>query len=201
MMRHIGTTGRAVRSSRRHRAARVGFAGALAAASVVTMTATPALGQAVVVPPGCGPYSGAAPPAGYNVTFMTGTLYVSAGGGPDFVVGTLNSDTITLSGANDIACGLSGGDWVDGSAGNDRIYGGDDRDDIRGGTGNDPMLSGGKGGDTLWGDKGNAGGPYGNDTLQGGDGDDTLNGEGGVDTGTGGAGADTCMVENLVGGC
>jgi Ca2+-binding RTX toxin-like protein len=94
------------------------------------------------------------------------------------VVGSTDSDVITLTGADDIACGLGGADWIDCSAGRDRIYGGDDNDDIRGGTGNDPYLSGGEDDDILWGDKGNAGGPYGNDTLRGGQGADELHGEG-----------------------
>lgn len=207
-MRHDPTTHRTTRSTRRLRAVRTGLAATIAAAGLVTLGAAPASAQAVVVPAGCGLYSGFAPPAGYTYVEMTGTLYVAPGAGPYFVVGTTSSDTITLSGANDIACGRAGADYIDGSAGEDRIHGGTDNDEIRGGTGDDPLLSGGGGRDTIWGDKGNAGGPYGDDVLLGGDADDTLNGEDGADTlnggphvngdtGDGGPGVDSCStIEN-----
>jgi Ca2+-binding RTX toxin-like protein len=177
----------------------------IAAAGLAATTDSPAF---AVVPVGCGPYSGSAPPAGYNAVNMTalGINVYNSGGGPDFVVGTLSADVITLSGANDIVCGRDGADFIDAGGGEDIVYAAGGADEVYGGLGED-FISGGQGGDLLVGDL--FAGPSasdGDDEIHGGQGNDDIFGYNGnddifggtdvggadIDNGDGGGGADTC---------
>ena len=183
----------------------------LASAGLVAATGSAAF---AVVPAGCGPYSGLAVPAGYNAVNMAalGINVYNSGGGPDFVLGTLGADVITMAGPGDIVCARAGADFIDGGGGADIIYGGDGADEVYGGLGNDE-LHGGKDGDLVVGDL--FSGPSandGNDEMHGGEGTDQLDGYNGddhifggtdplggdSDNGDGGNGADTCEpdVEN-----
>lgn len=93
--------------------------------------------------------------------------------GDDVVLGTSETDVLSLLGGNDLA-------W--GGAGDDTVAGGDGDDTLRGGAGAD-ALSGDGGNDQVWGGDGD-------DTLAGGDGDDSLRGEAGADRLIAGAGND-----------
>ena len=173
----------------------------LASVGLVAVTGTPAF----AVPPGCGPYSGSAPPPGYNMWNMEkeGDTYYDSVGGPDFVVGNVDeADTIILTGTNDIVCARGGADVIFAGGGADIIYAGDGADEVYGELGNDE-IHGGKDGDLLVGDRFTGPGDGdGNDEIHGGedtddiygyDGDDVIfGGLGANDLGDGGDGVDTC---------
>jgi hypothetical protein len=186
--------------------ARLGFAATalvLATAGVVGVAGSPAF---AVVPLGCGPFSGVAPPANYTVVDMPalGVNVYNSVGGQEFVIGTLGADTITMSGANDIVCGRDGGDFIDAGGGADIVYSGYGNDEVYGGLGDD-VISGGQDNDRLVGDT--FAGPSaadGNDQIHGANGDDEIFGYNGDDkiwggpdndSGDGGGGSDVCNTD------
>lgn len=100
----------------------------------------------------------------------------------NFLIGTLNNDTLEGSDDDDILLGLTGNDDLNGNAGNDLLFGGQDNDTLKGGGGND-FLNGDINDDQLLGNSGN-------DTLDGGEGQDVLHGGQGEDILDGGLGND-----------
>ena len=151
--------------------------------------ATPA-SAAYIVPPDCGPYSGAPVPAGYPLRFAIAAYVSNNANGPEFIVGTNLRDVIVGSVYDDVICGLPGNDDIQANSGDDIVYGGLNGDDIWGDLGND-NLHGDGGADTIHGDR--FIGPSaldGNDRVDGGSNDDHLFGDKGADTLVGGPGFD-----------
>lgn len=102
--------------------------------------------------------------------------------GRDYIVGSINGETLN---------GNAGSDLLVTQGGNDIVLGGQDTDFIDGGDGND-VVNGNKGDDYVYADVGNdvVNGGQGNDNLVGGAGQDTLTGDLGIDKLWGGADAD-----------
>jgi hypothetical protein len=153
----------------------------------------PASAQAVViVPPGCGSYSGLPLPAGWSLDDHSASAVPLGNifGAPFIVpavfgritVGTQFADHIQgNNGNNDVICGLDGDDWIKGGAGDDQLFGGAGFD-VLWGEANSDLLSGGDDDDDLYGDdpaNSNLFDTF--DTLQGGEGDDRLLGGRGFD--------------------
>ncbi|MGK7918953.1 MAG: calcium-binding protein [Trichodesmium sp.] len=107
---------------------------------------------------------------------------------PEFIQGSLNSDTIF---------GLGGNDTIDGQAANDSLFGNSGSDSIVGGI-NDDTIFGNVGTDTIDGQDGNDSilGNEDNDILGGGEGNDTIRGNTGSDEIDGG-GADDSLLGNV----
>lgn len=184
--------------------------------SLETMSGQTMPGPGVIlVPPGCGSYSGQPLPPGWTLDDHSNDA-VALGdilGAPHRVaavfgmitIGTPYPDHIQGNAVDEVICGLDGYDWIKGGSGDDEIFGGLGADSLSGEEGSD-FLSGGPDGDVLFGDDsvGSHSGPGGfdlADTIQGGDGDDYLYGGAGSDILRGGAnsdyadggvGADTC---------
>ncbi len=146
-------------------------------------------------------------------------IYVDAGAGNDYILGSYGDDTITGGAGKDTIFGSLGNDRLNGSGGHDsiqgndgddRIYGGNENDSIEGGNGvdriwggiGDDQLSGGASNDKLFGEDGNDSlfggnqndlldGGTGKDLLRGDDGNDVLSGAGGDDILIGSAGIDS----------
>lgn len=116
---------------------------------------------------------------------------ITAGGGPDLVMGQAGNDIINAGEGNNVVWGGIGNDRITSGGGVDRIHGGDGIDDVRSGAGPD-MLFGEAGDDLLQGDAGNdeLDGGTENDRLNGGLGNDRLFGDRGIDELIGGAGDD-----------
>jgi hypothetical protein len=166
---------------RRRTLARAGVA-LLLGAGVAIGGATPASAQ-VLVPPGCGPYSGQPVPAGFTLEDHSGDPGPLGSAGNRYTT-QLTNNMITvgtpfadfIEGTNtpqEVICGLAGADEINGNGGDDEIYGHDGRDILSGGEFRD-FISGGKANDTIRGDEVVATGFDQNDELQGGEGDDTL---------------------------
>jgi len=161
--------------------ARAGVALLLGAGVAVGGTA-PASAQ-VLVPAGCGPYSGQPVPAGFTLEDHSGepgplgtaaNPYRTQLTNNMITVGTPFADVIEGSNTpQEVICGLAGADEINGNGGNDEIYGHDGRDILSGGEFRD-FISGGQNNDTIHGDEVDATGSDQNDELQGGEGDDTL---------------------------
>jgi Ca2+-binding RTX toxin-like protein len=98
------------------------------------------------------------------------------------VLGSRNSNVITLTDQRDRADGMGGEDIIEAGRGNDVAFGGSGDDYINGGK-DDDRIFGDNGQDTLDGDAGH-------DTLVGGAGDDVLNPNSGNDEVRGRGGAD-----------
>ncbi len=98
----------------------------------------------------------------------------------NFLMGTIDDDTIW---------GFSGDDYLVGFDGNDLLYGSGGKDHLYGGTGDD-SLDGGNNNDVL--DGGN-----GADMMIGGAGNDVLDGGNGADMMIGGSGEDIYYVDNI----
>ena len=112
------------------------------------------------------------------------------------VIGTLGSDSLTGSDADDTLFGggavtvpQDAADTLSGGAGDDHLYGNGGADWLLGGSGTD-LLYGGISDDTLFGGSGVNDSTDGADSLFGQDGTDHLYGNGGADTLSGGNGAD-----------
>jgi hypothetical protein len=177
----------------------------LIGAGIAIGGAAPASAQ-VLVPAGCGPYSGQPVPAGFTLEDHSGDPGPLGSAGNRYqtqltnnmiTVGTAFADFIEGSNTpQEVICGLAGADEINGNGGDDEIYGFDGRDILSGGEFRD-FISGGKGNDTIRGDEVVATGFDQNDELQGGDGDDTLIGGNDVlsagipDVLRGGAGSNT----------
>lgn len=190
---------------------------ALSSGLVAVVAAQPA-SAVVIVPPGCGSYSGQPLPAGWTLDDHSTDAYPLGDVLNDvphlvgltfgtITIGTQYSDyiqgnNITGSAVDEVICGLNGDDWLKGGSGNDEIFGGEGFDVLWGQEGGD-LLSGGKRVDVLDGD--DPTNSHGNldlaDTIQGGDhddfldggaGNDILRGGSGTDDADGGNGADTC---------
>lgn len=129
--------------------------------------------------------------------------------------GTISSDTVNGTTANDTIYGWAYGGNASSASGNDLLYGNDGDDVLWGGTGDDRLdgdagkdalcggqdndiLDGGLGDDKLYGEFGNDTlmGKEGNDTLDGGAGNDTLDGGLGNDNMSGGTGDDTYLIDS-----
>lgn len=159
--------------------------------SVAVFSTAPVEAQVVIVPDGCGEYSGlplpadmflddhsgdAAPLVGFRTQLRNGVI----------TVGTRFSDTIIGNAVDEVICGLEGDDVIDSGSGNDEVFGGRGAD-VLSGQANSDLISGGPGDDTIYGDE--AGNPNlfdTGDTLQGGRGDDILFGGRGDDVLSGG---------------
>ena len=104
----------------------------------------------------------------------------------EYILGSVNSDTLS---------GMDGDDLLKGEDGADNLYGGKGFDTLIGGEGDD-LLEGGNGTDDLQGDAGadTLIGGQGRDVLSGGAGADRLEDGKGVDRMTGGADADTFVL-------
>lgn len=109
-------------------------------------------------------------------------VFVFAGGGDDYVVGSQFADILYGGDGNDTLDGVDGADRILGEAGadtllgnsgNDILQGGDGKDSLNGGHDNDILL-GGRGADRLK-------GSYDNDVLVGGAGADVVDGSVGAD--------------------
>jgi serralysin len=98
----------------------------------------------------------------------------------DFLLGTVEADTIFAYGGNDSVFGKEGDDTIDAGDGDDFAYGGDGKDYVAGGLGNDHVY-----------------GYTGDDRLLGNAGDDILDGETGNDIMEGGSGDDSYYVDSL----
>ncbi|WP_017715812.1 DUF4347 domain-containing protein [Kamptonema formosum] len=108
---------------------------------------------------------------------------------------TANSDSVTLTGGNDLANAFQGNDLVVALEGNDIIEGNQGNDTLYGNDGND-ILTGNQGSDFLSGDAGDdiLVGEGESDFLTGGSGNDALDGGLGNDTLTGGTGTDIFVI-------
>ncbi|WP_293406682.1 Ig-like domain-containing protein [Phenylobacterium sp.] len=102
--------------------------------------------------------------------------------GDDYILGSLDADTVMGGQGSDFLHGNQGDDIVFGDLGRDSVAGGQGNDFVHGNAGDDVLL-GDLGDDTLLGGQGN-------DAIQGGEGKDLLSGDLGDDVLTGGAGAD-----------
>jgi hypothetical protein len=163
--------------------ARAGVA-LLIGAGVAVGGAAPASAQ-VLVPPGCGPYSGQPVPAGFTLDDHSsdpGPLGTAANrfrtqlANNVITVGTPFADFIEGSNTpQEVICGGEGADEINGNGGDDEIYGHLGRDILSGGEFRD-FISGGQDNDTMHGDEVVATGFDQNDELLGGAGNDTLTG-------------------------
>ncbi len=113
---------------------------------------------------------------------------------PQFIQGTLNSDTIFGLGGNDTIDGQAANDSLFGNLGSDSIVGGIDDDTIFGNVGID-TIDGQAGNDSILGNEDNdiLGGGEGNDTIQGNTGSDEIDGGGGDDSLQGNVGSDSIL--------
>lgn len=173
---------------------------------LVAMSAQPVSAQMVVVPPGCGSYSGTLVPANKlddhsldydplgdianGIPYLTQITFGMITIGtqfPDYIQG----NNITGSAVDEVICGLDEADWLTGGSGNDEMFGGEGADSLWGMEGGD-LLSGGLEVDVLYGDDPtSSGGIYDlGDTIQGGEGNDFLYGGEDTDTLRGGPGDD-----------
>ena len=111
---------------------------------------------------------------------------------PQFIQGTLNSDTIFGLGGNDTIDGQAANDSIFGNSGSDSIVGGIDGDIIFGNQGID-TIDGQGGNDSIIGNEDNdlLAGSEGNDTIQGNTGGDEIDGGGGDDSIQGNEGNDS----------
>jgi serralysin len=98
----------------------------------------------------------------------------------DFLLGTVEADTIFAYGGNDSVFGKEGDDTIDAGDGDDFAYAGDGNDYAVGGLGQDRLY-----------------GFSGDDRLVGNEGDDYLDGEAGNDVMEGGLGDDSYVVDSL----
>ena len=98
----------------------------------------------------------------------------------NFLMGTIDDDTIWGFSGDDYLVGFDGNDLLYGSGGNDHLYGGTGDDSLDGGNNND-VLDGGNGADMMIGGAGN-------DVLDGGNGADMM---------IGGSGEDIYYVDNI----
>jgi Ca2+-binding RTX toxin-like protein len=108
---------------------------------------------------------------------------------------TANSDSVTLTGGNDVANALQGNDLVVALGGNDIIEGNQGNDSLYGNEGSD-ILTGNQGSDFLSGDAGDdiLAGEGESDFLTGGSGNDALDGGLGNDSFAGGTGTDMFVI-------
>ena len=134
--------------------------------------------------------------AAYNGQYFNLSLVQNfyAGGGDDFVGGSVRNDSVWGGTGNDRLLGYAGDDRLYGEEGNDTLDGASDNDLLDGGAGND-LLYGGDGYDTLYGGDGEdeLHGNAGHDALFGGNGNDKLLGQVGDDTLVGGDGDDILL--------
>ncbi|MEV4537476.1 calcium-binding protein [Asanoa sp. NPDC049518] len=165
----------------------VGAAAAAVLGGAIALSAAPASANALVlVPPGCGSYSGtwvqaarlddhSGDPGPLGSFGMGGSGYQVPLVADVIVVGTVFSDRIEGSALGDVICGLRGNDWIYSGAGDDEIFGGLDGDSLWGEAGAD-TLWGGDGEDWMWGDNpANSNNQSdGADELHGGVNDDTM---------------------------
>jgi len=203
------------------------FAAALATSAGLALAAQPAAAATpVIVPAGCGAYSGLPVPAGWTLDdhSQDGQALGNILGAPHqvgLVFGTITIGTpfadhiqgnnITGSAVDEVICGIDGEDWIKGGSGNDEIFGGVGADSLWGEEGGD-LLSGSTESDVLYGDDFNNShgnldladtlqGGAGNDFMYGGAGPDLLKGGPDVDFGDGQGGADTCTFATENGPC
>ncbi|NJK68651.1 MAG: DUF4394 domain-containing protein [Microcoleus sp. CSU_2_2] len=109
--------------------------------------------------------------------------------------GTIQADSLSGSGEDDVIFGLMGNDIIAGNSGNDSIFGGKDSDSIDGNSGRDSLfgdlasdtINGGEDNDFVFGGKDN-------DLIFGNSGNDVLSGDRGVDILAGGDGADVFVL-------
>lgn len=127
----------------------------------------------------------------------------------DQVVGSFDSDEISVEEGSDWVRSGAGRDTIDGGSGKDRLWGEEDGDDIDGGTGEDRLfggsgadqLSGGHGDDAVFGGRetDTLYGGIGEDSLYGGDARDVLIGGEGNDQLFGGSGVDVFVMKGGLG--
>lgn len=188
----------------RRTAARAGVA-LLIGAGVAVGGAAPA-SAVVLVPAGCGPYSGLPVPAGFTLEDhsgdpsplgLPGAPYNTSLTSNVITVGTAFDDVIEGSNTpREVICGRNGADVINGNGGDDEIFGGNGRDVLSGGEFRD-TINGDANNDTIHGDEVVATGFDQNDELRGGLGNDTITGGNDVlspgvpDTITGGGGANS----------
>ncbi len=163
----------------------------------------------VIVPPGCGSYSGNQLPAGWTLDDHSGDAgplgtnanpYFTALNFGQLTIGTAYDDVIVGNAVEEVICGLGGMDWLRGGSGDDELYGGDGPDSLMGFEGAD-FESGGHGRDTLYGDDGSNALPYDlADTLQGGRNDDYIAGGDDFDIINGGEGVNDMADTQVAGG-
>lgn len=147
----------------------------------------------IIIPAGCGSWSGLAVPLGWDYEDHSGdsgpvneTLSSS---NEVFYIATPFDDYVQGGTTENVICGLGGDDELLGGDDVDELYGGSGEDTLSGQTAGD-FLSGGPRHDILYGDD-EAGVDIFDtgDELQGGDGPDDLYGQGGSDVIKGGGGS------------
>ena len=160
-------------------------------------TFQPAAATPVVVPPGCGSYSGNALPAGWTLDDFSGGGAVGTASKPYVVPATANvitvgsrfADYIDGNEVDEVICGGNGGDIISGNGGDDEIHG-DNGPDVLMGEEDSDFVGGGGDKDYVYGDDDtdSSGNLDFDDTLQGGDNADHLFGGAGEDDIAGGNG-------------